>query len=158
MSETHDGFGQGEPPFTFALDAFPGIIDDDELLFHGLARQIIVVLARETIRAAGDVSEQRTVVSQERLRRLSRDPIRALEGQVHAFVALLEVIRAESGSLQVLPVNHQFAAPLIYAIPQFPEMLMLPRGDGRHFPGPKGTPIVGEVFSEDRITLVEAIG
>jgi hypothetical protein len=88
--------GQAERPLTIARHGFAGVIDDDELFLDGLARQEVVVLAREGPRFAADIAQQRLVVADKGLRCDRGNPVRVLESQVHPFVSAFDVVGAES--------------------------------------------------------------
>ena len=56
------------------------------------------------------------------------NPVRMLEGQVHPFVLLIDIIRAEARLLQILPVHIEIPAVLVNTVAQPPVMPVGPGG------------------------------
>ena len=152
---TLDYHGQLERPLTIARQGLAGIIDHDELFFDRLARQEIMVLAREGFRLAADIRQKRPVIADQCLPRDRCRPVRAIEGQVYPFVSLLDIVRAESRPLQVVPVHPEPFAALVNAVAQNPVVPMRPRRDGRHAPGAKCPPVVMKVHGIDALAFGE---
>ncbi|MHC4633105.1 MAG: hypothetical protein ACYS9C_17820, partial [Planctomycetota bacterium] len=101
-----------------------------------------MVFAREGPGLAGDVGQQRPVIANQGLRCNRGNPIRMLEGQIHAFISLFDVVRTESRPLQVFPVNLELLTALVDAVAQGPIVPVGPRGVRRHSPRAKSAPVV----------------
>src|SRR5210317_177864 len=83
----------------------------------------------------------------------SGNPVRTLEGQVHPFVSLIDIIWAESRPLEVFPVYSEIPAALINTVAQPPVMSVGPGGICRNSQRAKSSPVVGEVLCINGITL-----
>ncbi len=142
-------------PLASARDRLAGVVEDDDLLLDRLARTEDVILAGEPVGLAGDVGQQRPVVAQQGLAVGRRDPVRAIEGHVHAFVSLIDVVRAEARPLELVPVHGQLAAAAIDAVAQAPEVAEFPgrgRGDA---PGAERPQVVGKIHPDHRMPIGE---
>src|SRR5262249_43894414 len=138
------GAGQLERPGAGAGNGRAGVVDEDELLFDHLAREEVVVLAREAPGFAAEVGQQRTVVAKEGLRRRGRAPVGAPEVQAHLPLPRSDVVGAEARLLEVLPIGLQLFPLPARPGPGLPEGRVLPRGVGGQTPGAVGPPVVGE--------------
>ena len=114
-----------------------------------------MVLAREAFGLAGNVGQKWQVIPVERLRRGRRHPVLGFERQVHPLVPFADIIRAESGPLQVLPVHLERHAAAIDPVARDPEAPVLPRRVGRHPPGAERAPVVHRVHPRDLVAIVE---
>ena len=76
-------------------------------------------------RLASQPGQQGHVVAQQRLSGWSGDPVATLESEVHPLVTLIQIIRAEPGTLQVFPIDRQVLASPVNAVAQFPETTFL---------------------------------
>ena len=111
--------GQGQ--YTLMCNERAGVIDDDKLFLDDFAGEKIVVFAREPVRLATEVSQQRPIVAEQGLSGSRGNPVGALEGKVRPFVALLDKVGAEAGPLQILPVHLELLAAFVHALAQLPE-------------------------------------
>jgi hypothetical protein len=53
-------------------------------------------------------------------------PIGSIKCQIHSFVLLAEVIRAEPRALKLFPVDGQRLAAFVHTLAEFPEMTVFP--------------------------------
>jgi len=142
-------------PAIFVRNCLSRVIDDNQLLLHRLTGIEIVILARERSRLAGEIGQELLVVPQDGLPIGGRDPIGVLVRHVHALVLPVDVIRAEPGALEIVPVHLEFLAALVHSFAQGPEEVVLPGGDRRDAPGAEGPPVRGQVRADDLVLGVE---
>src|SRR4030095_13378035 len=117
---------QADRPGAFARRRLASVVDYDELLGNGFTGEKVVVLACKRSGLAGDVSQKWLIIAEQRFRRGRRRPVVALEGQVHTLVALVEIIRAETGPLEPLPIDLKILAAAVHAVAQHPVMPVIP--------------------------------
>src|ERR1043166_2833178 len=79
-------------PCGFARHRFTRVVDHDELLLDRFAGKEDVVLAREVLGLAGNVSEQQTIITQERTRGGSWNPVITIKREVPAVVGFIHEV------------------------------------------------------------------
>src|SRR5437773_2632867 len=90
-----NNLGQAERPFGATRHRFAAVIDDHDLFLEAFARVEIMVFAGESGWLAGNVGQQWPVIAHERLCGGRGKPVRALEGEVHSLVTLVEEVGTE---------------------------------------------------------------
>src|SRR5579863_7985485 len=107
-------------------------------------------LLRELAGFAGEVRKERTVIPEQGFRRGGGNPVGALITEIHPVVWLVQIVRTESGTLQVLPIDGKLLAFPLGPIPQFPILPETPRRDARDAKGTESAPVIGGIKGEHR--------